>query len=165
MADLNQLKQKYQPVLDTIQSFSSEGAKVENVSLDGDKLLLKASVPSKVIANRVWDVIKQVDPSCSDLHHELSTSGDAQSYTIQSGDSLSKISKHFYGDANKYQKIASANSISDPTKSRPAKSSPFPPPEFSRRRSPIHSLSGLWIIRLSGRFAALSATRPAQPSS
>ena len=36
MADLNQLKQKYAPVIDTIQSFSAEGAKVEDVSLDGD---------------------------------------------------------------------------------------------------------------------------------
>jgi nucleoid-associated protein YgaU len=126
MADLNQLKQKYQPVVDTIQSFSSEGAKVENVSLEGDKLLLKASVPSKVIANRVWDVIKQVDPSYSDLHHEISTTGDQQSYTIQSGDSLSKISKHFYGDANKYQKIASANSISDPNKIQAGKTITIP---------------------------------------
>ena len=126
MADLNQLKQKYQPVVDTIQSFSSEGAKVENVSLDGDKLLLKASVPSKVVANRVWDVIKQVDPSYSDLHHEISTTGDQQSYTIQSGDSLSKISKHFYGDANKYQKIASANSISDPNKIQAGKTITIP---------------------------------------
>ena len=34
MADLNQLKQKYQPVVDTIQSFSAQGAKVDDVSLD-----------------------------------------------------------------------------------------------------------------------------------
>lgn len=127
MADLNQLKQKYQPVIDTIQSFSAEGAKVDDVSLDGDKLLLKASVPSQVIANRVWDVIKQVDPSYSDLHHEITTTGgDTQSYTIQSGDSLSKISKKFYGDANKYQKIASANSIADPNKIQAGKTITIP---------------------------------------
>lgn len=116
MADLNQLKQKYQPVIDTIQSFSAQGATVDDVSLDGDKLLLKASVPSPVVANRVWDVIKQVDPGYSDLHHEITTTGSTQSYTIQSGDNLSKISKHFYGDANKYQKIAQANGIADANK-------------------------------------------------
>jgi nucleoid-associated protein YgaU len=127
MADLNQLKQKYQPVIDTIQSFSAEGAKVDDVSLDGDKLLLKASVPSQVVANRVWDVIKQVDPTYSDLHHEITTTGgDTQSYTIQSGDSLSKISKKFYGDANQYQKIASANSISDPNKIQAGKTITIP---------------------------------------
>ncbi len=116
MADLNQLKQKYQPVIDTIQSFSAQGATLDDVSLDGDKLHLKASVPSPVVANRVWDSIKQVDPSFSDLHHEITTTGSAQSYTIASGDNLSKISKHFYGDANKYQKIAQANNIADANK-------------------------------------------------
>jgi nucleoid-associated protein YgaU len=118
MADLNQLKQKYAPVIDTIQSFGAEGAKVDNVSLDGDKLLLKASVPSPVVANRVWDEIKKVDPTYSDLHHEIATTGGTQSYTIQSGDNLSKVSKHFYGDPNKYQKIAQANNIADAKKIR-----------------------------------------------
>jgi nucleoid-associated protein YgaU len=116
MADLNQLKQKYQPVIDTIQSFSAQGATLDDVSLDGDKLHLKASVPSPVVANRVWDSIKQVDPSFSDLHHEITTTGSTQSYTIASGDNLSKVSKHFYGDANKYQKIAQANNIADANK-------------------------------------------------
>jgi nucleoid-associated protein YgaU len=116
MADLNQLKQKYTPVIDTIQSFSAEGAKVDDVSLDGDKLLLKASVPSPVVANRVWDAIKKVDPTYSDLHHEIATTGNTQSYTIQSGDNLSNVSKHLYGDPNKYQKIAQANGIADANK-------------------------------------------------
>jgi nucleoid-associated protein YgaU len=118
MADLNQLKQKYAPVISTIEAFSAEGAKVEDVSLDGDKLHLKASVPSPVVANRVWDTIKQVDPTYSDLHHEITTTGSAQPYTIQSGDNLSKISKKFYGDANKYEKIAQANGIADANKIR-----------------------------------------------
>jgi nucleoid-associated protein YgaU len=118
MADLNQLKQKYAPVINTIQSFSADGATLEDVSLDGDKLHLKASVPSPVVANRVWDAIKKVDPTYSDLHHEVTTTGDTQSYTIQSGDNLSKVSKHFYGDANKYEKIAQANGIADANKIR-----------------------------------------------
>lgn len=117
MADLEQLKQKYGPVLQTIHSFGPEGATVEPPSLDGDKLLLKASVPSQVIANRVWDSIKQVDPQFSDLHHEIATTGGAeQSYTVKPGDNLSKISERFYGNGNKFGKIASANSISDPNK-------------------------------------------------
>ena len=115
MADLNQLKQKYAPVLDTIQEFGSEGATVEDVSLEGEKLHLKATVPSQVVANRVWDAIKQVDPQFSDLHHEIATSGGAeQPYTIKAGDNLSKISKHFYGSPNHYQKIAEANGIKNP---------------------------------------------------
>jgi len=115
MADLGQLQQKYQPVIDTINSFSEFGAAVETVDLAGEQLHLKASVPSKVIANRVWDSIKQVDPSYSDLKHEIATTGgDSQAYTIKPGDNLSKISKLFYGSANKYNEIAQANGIENP---------------------------------------------------
>jgi len=32
-----------------------------------------------------------------------------QTYTVKSGDSLSKIAKHFYGDASKWKKIHAAN--------------------------------------------------------
>jgi len=114
MADLDQLKQKYAPVIETIQAFADEGANVEDIGLDGEKLHLKATVPSQVVANRVWDAIKQVDSQYSDLHHEIATSGGAeQPYTIKSGDNLSKISKHFYGSPNHFQKIAEANGIAD----------------------------------------------------
>jgi len=69
-------------------------------------------------ANRAWDSIKQVDPSYADLHHEITTTGSAQEYTIQGGDTLSKVSKHFYGSPSHYQKIAEANGIADPDKIR-----------------------------------------------
>jgi LysM repeat protein len=115
MADLEQLKQKYQGVIATIQGFSDVGAAIDQLGLDGDKLLLKAHVPSKVVANRVWDTIKEADPSYSDLHHEISTSGDdEQPYTVQSGDNLSRIAKRFYGTPNKYTGIAQANGIANP---------------------------------------------------
>jgi nucleoid-associated protein YgaU len=32
-----------------------------------------------------------------------------QTYTVKSGDSLSKIAKHFYGDANAWHRIYEAN--------------------------------------------------------
>ncbi|MBS1815207.1 MAG: LysM peptidoglycan-binding domain-containing protein [Acidobacteria bacterium] len=119
MADLNALKQKYQPVIDVIQKFSAEGAKVEDVSLAGEQLHLKATVPSKVVLNRVWDEIKKVDPNYADLKHEIiNTGGDTQSYTIQNGDNLSRISQRFYGDAKFYNEIVKANHISDPDKIR-----------------------------------------------
>src|SRR5450432_2402862 len=117
MADLEQLKQKYAPVIQTIQGFGDEGAQLETVSLDGEKLYLKGSVPSQVIANRVWDVIKQVDPQYSDLHHEIITNGGPdQNYSVKSGDNLSKISNRFYGSPNHYSNIAAASNISDPNK-------------------------------------------------
>ncbi len=115
MANLDQLKTKYSGVISTIQEFGDLGAKVDQVGLDGEKLLLKGSVPSKVVLNRVWDAIKEADPSYSDLHHEIANAGgDEQPYNVQSGDNLSKISKRFYGNANKYSQIAQANGISNP---------------------------------------------------
>ena len=115
MADLDQLKGKYAGVISTIEGFSDLGAEVEQVDLDGDKLHLKASVPSTVVANRVWDAIKQADSTYSDLHHEIATAGTPeQPYTIKSGDNLSKIAKRFYGNAGKYTDIAQANGIDDP---------------------------------------------------
>jgi nucleoid-associated protein YgaU len=37
------------------------------------------------------------------------TAGSDQSYTVVAGDSLSKIAKRFYGDANKWPRIHEAN--------------------------------------------------------
>lgn len=117
MADLNQLKQKYAAVIPTIQSFTEYGATLDAVDLDGEKLHIKANVPSKVVAERVWTVIKQCDPTYSDLHHEIATTGgDEQAYTIKPGDNLSKVSKLFYGDANKYPQIAKSNGLDNPDK-------------------------------------------------
>jgi len=115
MADLDALKQKYAGVVTTLQGFSDLGATVDAVDLDGDKLHIKGSVPSKVVLERVWDAIKAADPTYADLHHEISnTGGDEQTYTVASGDNLSHIAKRFYADAGKYTEIASANGISDP---------------------------------------------------
>lgn len=47
---------------------------------------------------------------------EASGTGTGQSYTVKSGDSLSKIAKHFYGDGSKWKLIHEANrdQISNP---------------------------------------------------
>jgi nucleoid-associated protein YgaU len=37
------------------------------------------------------------------------TTGQEQTYVVVAGDSLSKIAKHFYGDANKWHRIHEAN--------------------------------------------------------
>ncbi len=115
MADLDQLKQKYAPVIATVESFYPYGAHLEAVDLDGEALHIKGSVPSTVCANRVWDVIKECDPTYSDLHHEIATTGgETQPYIIESGDTLSHVSKLFYGNANLYMLIVKANNLSDP---------------------------------------------------
>lgn len=117
MADLATLQQKYEPVLKAIDRFTPEGAALQDVSLAGDKLHVKATLPSQVTLNFVWDQIKKVDPQYADLQHELiNTGGQEQEYTVKSGDILGKIAQHFYGDANLYSLITKANGISDPNK-------------------------------------------------
>lgn len=108
-----QLKQKYQPVLDKIQQ---EGAQLLNVNMDGNQLYVKAIAVSEASKNRIWDAIKAVDPTFADLKHDIEAKTGSQDYTVQPGDNLSKISKHFYGDANKYPVIAKANNLDDPDK-------------------------------------------------
>ena len=51
------------------------------------------------------DHVAQVDDQLSVVTPEP----ESQFYTVKSGDNLSKISKHFYGDANQYNKIFEAN--------------------------------------------------------
>ena len=117
MADFQALQQKYAPVVDVIKQFEPYGAKFVGSELVGEQYHLVAQVPSQVVLNRVWDTIKQVDPQYADLKHEITnTGGQDGSYTVQSGDNLSKISKLFYGNANKYEAIARANHLSDPNK-------------------------------------------------
>lgn len=111
MADFEQLKQKYQPVLDAI---TKEGAQLMNLNLDGEQLYLKAMADSESSKDRIWDAIKKVDPAFADLKHDIEVKAGVQKYTVQSGDSLSKIAKHFYGDAQKFTVIARANNIENP---------------------------------------------------
>lgn len=53
------------------------------------------------------------DPNAdfSDVQGSSSTTASAgsQSYTVKAGDSLSRIAKRFYGDANKWHQIHAAN--------------------------------------------------------
>ena len=132
MADarFEQLKAKYQSVLNFMQA---QNVRLENLNMADNKLYIRAEAPSQDVKNRVWDQIKLVDASFSDLTADIDApaaaaaaasaggpSSSARTYTVQPGDSLSKISKQFYGDANKYMKIFEANKdkLSDPDKVR-----------------------------------------------
>ena len=54
---------------------------------------------------------------------------EAQFYTVVKGDTLSKIAKQFYGDANQYQKIFEANKpmLTHPDKIYPGQKLKIPP--------------------------------------
>lgn len=50
--------------------------------------------------------------------HQSANTGQGQSYTVKSGDTLSKISRQFYGDPSEYMRIFYANrdQLQDPDK-------------------------------------------------
>jgi nucleoid-associated protein YgaU len=135
---LEQLKQKYQSVLNAI---GQHHARLQNVHIENEKLLIRAEAPSDEAKNRIWDQIKSVDATYSDLTADITVntslapaqqeaprtmgagvgSGSHRTYTVRSGDSLSKIAKDYYGNAGSYMKIFEANrdKLSDPNKIQP----------------------------------------------
>ena len=110
MADLEQLKLKYGSVLNAI---NQSGIRLSHVHIQDNKLYIEGACGTEAIKNRIWDQVKLVDPAYSDLTLNLSVDPSLapkqQTYTVAAGDSLSKIAKHFYGNANEYMRIFEAN--------------------------------------------------------
>jgi len=104
------LKNKYQPVADFM---SRTGFQIQHFHVENNKVILTATAPTEHLKDAAWDEIKKIDPSFSDLQHNI-TVGAGTIYVVKSGDNLSNISKTFYGNPNEYGKIAQANSLSNP---------------------------------------------------
>jgi nucleoid-associated protein YgaU len=111
MADQAALEQKYAPVGKAVTDFAEYGSQMTGIYMNGEKLVLKCNLPSKVVLNRVWDAIKSVDATNQDFDLEATVAGDTQPYTIMQGDTLSAVCLKFYGHANKYPKVAEANGV------------------------------------------------------
>lgn len=133
---LGTLKQKYQSVLTFMEQ---QQVRVQNLHVENGKLVVRATAPSEDVKNRIWNQIKLVDASYSDLSADITvapgqggpacgTTAPARTYTVKSGDTLSKISQEFYGDANKYKRIFEANrdQLSDPDKIKPGQTLKIP---------------------------------------
>ena len=128
MDRLTELKSKYQSVLNLIEK---KGLRLHNLHVQDNKLFVKASAGTQDIKNQVWEQIKLVDPKFADLTCDIQIDPSlapaqapapaapaAKTYTVQSGDTLSKIAKEFLGNANAYMKIFEANKdqLTDPNK-------------------------------------------------
>ena len=119
MPSFEELKAKYQPVIDLAKA---RGVSLKNVNLETDKLLIRGNAPNQAIKNEVWEKIKAIDAKYADLIADINIdatlSVPPRIYEVVSGDNLSKIAKHFYGDASKYLKIFEANKdqLADPDK-------------------------------------------------
>jgi nucleoid-associated protein YgaU len=97
------------------------------------KLHFKGTVQTQEEANKIWDAIKTIPTWQQEVVTDIrATGGQAgtqqqpgtqpeRTYTVKSGDTLSKIAKETLGDANAYMEIFNANKdvLSDPDKIKP----------------------------------------------
>ncbi len=122
MADLDALKEKYSSVLELIKK---QNVRLDHLHVQDDKLFMQGAAPSDDIKNKIWNQIKTVDASYSDLTCDLSVDSSLPQpapdeapapaapaetvYTVVSGDSLWKIAQQFLGNGALYPKIIEAN--------------------------------------------------------
>lgn len=135
--DLEQMKQKYASVLTIVRE---QRVQLSHLHIQNGKFFMQGVAPSDQAKNKVWDQIKVVNPNwAQELIADIRVDSTAQSaaalsadgartYTVQAGDSLSKISKKYYGDANQYMKIFEANrdAVNDPNKIFPGQTLKVP---------------------------------------
>jgi nucleoid-associated protein YgaU len=122
--ELEQLKQKYAGALEAVQQ---NNVRLDHLHVQDNKLVMQGAAPNEACKNRVWNAIKAADPTLGDINCDLTIDASlpapaeapaAQKYTVQPGDTLSKIAKQFYGDSSAYMKIFEANTdqLDDPNK-------------------------------------------------
>ena len=138
--NLSAKKQKYAGALDAT---SKNGVRIRYVQWENGKILIRGEAPSEDAKNKVWDAVKAVNPGLSSPQDATiditvargmggptgaATTAPGRTYTVQSGDTLSKISKQFYGNANDYMKIFNANKdkLKDPDKIKPGQQLTIP---------------------------------------
>ena len=110
---------KYKYAVETAKSFHLDGTTEER---DG-KLFFKGTVQTQEEANKIWDAIKTIPDWKTEVVADIQATGGPaeQNYTVKAGDTLSKIAKHFFGDASSYPAIFEANrdQLSDPDTIKP----------------------------------------------
>ena len=98
------------------------------------KLHFVGSVKSEADKNEIWSAIKTIPTWKDDVVADIRVTGGgggsaqgggvgvaARTYTVKAGDTLSKIAKEHFGNANEYMKIFEANrdQLNDPDKIKP----------------------------------------------
>ena len=120
------LRDKYTHAIQTAKNFRMDGSAQER---DG-KLHFTGTVGSESEKNSIWDAIKTVPDWRNEVVADIKVSPrpgvgapitSMKTYTVKKGDTLSKISKEFLGDANDYMRIFNANTdqLTDPDEIKP----------------------------------------------
>lgn len=120
------LRDKYNQAIQVAKNFRMDGSAQER---DG-KLYVSGTVTSEAERNAIWDALKTVPDWRNEVVADLKVSpkpgvsapvSSMKTYTVKSGDTLSRIAKEYLGDANAYMKIFDANrdQLTDPDTIKP----------------------------------------------
>ena len=117
------LREKYNYAIQTAKNLRFQGGAEER---DG-KLHFKGTVQTQEEANKIWDAIKTIPSWQQEVVADIRATSPLpgpraeRNYTVQSGDTLSRIAKEMLGDANAYMDIFNANRdlLSDPNTIKP----------------------------------------------
>jgi len=109
---------------DVGQALQGAGVSVSNLQVKdvGGLTAIYGSVSSEDEKRKAEQAIEaKVGKISNHLEVQVSAGGAGRSYTVKSGDTLSKIAKEFYGNASDWKKIQQANAdlIRDPDKIQP----------------------------------------------
>jgi nucleoid-associated protein YgaU len=111
------LGDKYKDVLGLSQQL---GVKDGNWKEEDGKIKLWGKTQYQLDANRLWDKIKEHPGWENEVVADIQATDTSVYgyYTVESGDTLSGISKKFLGGANRYMEIFNANKdqLKDPDK-------------------------------------------------
>ena len=124
------LKDKYNSVLKLGEKLAIKDGFVNE--LDG-RLEIGGTAHTQYHKNLLWDEIKRVggdNPADLMADIKVEITDYFHKHTVVSGDSLSKISKHYYGKVNEYMRIfeANRNILKDPNLIHPGQELEIPFP-------------------------------------
>ena len=103
------VKEKYQPVLDLGEKLNIKDG---DVSVEDGILKVKGEAKTQYEKNILWDKIKEIGgENPSDIKADITVADESvyARHVVKSGESLSKIAQHYYGDPMEYQRIFEAN--------------------------------------------------------
>ena len=120
------LREKYAYAVQTAKNLRMDGSAQEK---DG-KLYFTGTVTSEAEKNAIWDALKTIPEWRNEVVADIKVSpkpeveapvSSMKTYTVKSGDTLSKIAREYLGDANEYMRIFDANrdQLSDPDEIKP----------------------------------------------
>jgi len=103
------IKAKYQSVLDLGEKLNIQDGDVKE---ENGQLQVRGTANTQYEKNLIWDEIKKVGgDEPSDIMADIKVADETiyHRHTVASGESLSKIAKHYFKDPMKYQAIFQAN--------------------------------------------------------